>query len=139
MYTILIVDDEPLVAKALGRAMSRLGFAVAVAQDPQRAQALVEELSPDVVISDFNMPGMNGLELLRLVETRSPCTVRVILSGCADPHSPIVEYAASDGCLLVRKPWDNKRLAATLHDILRRRGARGDAGDWRGPPAAPGP
>jgi two-component system NtrC family sensor kinase len=138
MYKILIVDDEPLVAKALGRAMARQGFEVALALEPEEALALLDDFAPDVVISDFNMPGMNGLEFLRQVEVRSPYALRIILSGCADPNSPFVAYAASERCRLVWKPWDNKQLAAMLREMLLRRDGGCDAVGAKGTPAGDG-
>jgi len=138
MYKILIVDDEPLVAKALGRAMARQGFEVALAHHAAEALVRVDDFAPDVVISDFNMPGMNGLEFLRQVEIRSPRTVRIILSGCADPHSPVIAGAASDRYRFVRKPWDNKQLAAMLRDILQRRDAGTAAGGAGSSPTGDG-
>ncbi len=128
MYKILIVDDEPLVARALARAMARQGFEVAVARHAANALFRVRGFAPDVVISDFHVPGMNGLEFMRQIALRAPRAARVLVSGCAEPDSPAIAYAAAEGCRFVRKPWDNKQLAALLRDILERRDAGSDAG-----------
>jgi DNA-binding response OmpR family regulator len=134
MYKLLVVDDEPLVAKALGRAMTRQGFEVTLARNAADALALVERLAPDVVVSDFNMAGMDGLEFMRRVEVLAPRAVRIILSECADPQSPVVAYAEIERCRLVRKPWDNKQLGAMLRELLLRRDQGSDGGGPEGTP-----
>jgi DNA-binding NtrC family response regulator len=100
---ILIVDDEPGVLRALERLFRRNGHEVRTAAHAAEALASLEEHAPEVVISDFLMAGMTGVEFLRQVAARTPAARRVLLSG----------YAEVDGqidALFIRKPYDAKEL-----------------------------
>jgi two-component system response regulator VicR len=107
---ILVVDDELQVAKALQRLLQRAGFEVAIAGDGRAALYLVDEFSPDLVISDYRMPLMNGAELVREVRQRRPVTICVLLSGYLG-----VDDAECD-CLV--KPFDGKLLIAHIRHRL---------------------
>ncbi len=100
---ILIVDDEPGVLRALERLFRRNGHEVRTAAHAADALVDLEEHVPDVVISDFQMSGMSGVELLRQVAARAPLARRVLLSGYA-------EVDGSIDALFVRKPYDAKEL-----------------------------
>ncbi len=62
---ILIVDDEPLACGMLARLLSAYGHQVDTAQDGATALELVEQNSYGLAVIDYNMPGMNGVELFR--------------------------------------------------------------------------
>jgi len=116
MPKVLIVDDEPGVARALQRTL-RGAFDVQVASCPIAALAMLETFAPDVVISDFKMPGMSGVELLSQVQQRMPLCVRVLLSGETDSAS--MEMSLSRGLVarFLHKPWDDD-LAEVVAGIL---------------------
>jgi len=84
---ILFVDDDPLVLEALRRVLrpQSAEWDMAFVDGGQKALKLMEQLPFDVVIADMRMPGMNGAELLAEVQKRFPKTVRLVLSGHADP------------------------------------------------------
>ncbi len=94
---ILLVDDEPDVSRTMKRFLLRHGHVVMCAESAIAALTTLEQFVPDVIISDFHMPGdMNGLALLREVATRYPTVRRVLLSGQAalspmDRQHPIAE------------------------------------------------
>ncbi len=114
---ILVVDDEAPIARCLHRFLSRSGFEVAIALSTAEALAMFDGFSPDLVISDFRMPGMNGAELLAEVKRRSPLTPRVIASGYVDLES-IRDEVDLDEISFLRKPWDNRDLLALLLGLL---------------------
>jgi DNA-binding NtrC family response regulator len=115
MARLLIVDDEPLILKALARALRRRGFDVVTALDGRHALELLEKHAPDAVISDFRMPGMSGEALLAEVKERAPGTRRFLLTGFAPAQTASGEEPA-----LLCKPWDEDELAATLRAALPR-------------------
>lgn len=119
MARILIVDDEVHVLGALRRILRRDGFAIEVALSGEEALEKLRTFEADLVISDFRMRGMNGLELLGQVMLAMPRTVRVLLSGHADLRN--------EGCLsttagvvshFFSKPWDNERLLSEVRNLL---------------------
>ena len=63
--SVLFVDDEPLVLNAIVRAVSGLPFEVLSAASGEEALAMLEQRRVDVLVSDIDMPGMSGLELMR--------------------------------------------------------------------------
>src|SRR5438552_19123452 len=80
--TILLVDDHPLVLDDLSSCLKAQNhFEVVVeATDGQKAVQKAKELSPNVVVMDISMPGMNGMEALRHLRSVSPQTKVLILS-----------------------------------------------------------
>ena len=118
MATVLIVDDEPQVARALARTLRRAGFTIQVAASGDEALAALSGFTPDVVISDFRMPGMTGAELLAEVKRRLPLTLRLILSGHADLGSILKSINEGEICRFLSKPWDDHELVALLRKLL---------------------
>ncbi|MBI5017601.1 MAG: response regulator [Deltaproteobacteria bacterium] len=85
---VLFVDDEKAILKMLGVAFSREPWDIGFASSGQEALAKFDAEGPyDVVVSDQKMPGMTGVELLRILRRRSPLTARIILSGYAEVES----------------------------------------------------
>jgi DNA-binding response OmpR family regulator len=106
MSKVLVVDDEVEVAKALQRLLRRAQFEVAIATDGASALDALDQFSPDLVISDYRMPAMNGAELVREILRRRPRTVCLLLSG----------YVGADdtACECLAKPFDGKALVASI-------------------------
>ncbi|MHB8416905.1 MAG: response regulator [Myxococcales bacterium] len=121
MARVLIVDDEPQVAKALGRLLRRSGFEVEIAAGGAEAMEKLPVFTPDVVISDFRMPGMNGAELLAEVKRRLPLALRLILSGHADLRSILSSINDGEICRFLSKPWDDREIVALLQKLLAER------------------
>ncbi|WNG40332.1 response regulator [Archangium minus] len=120
MARILIVDDEVHVVGALRRLLRREGFSIEVALNGEEALEKLATFPADVVISDFRMRGMNGLELLARVLSIAPKAVRVLISGHADlsggSQSGIISH-------FISKPWDDDRLIADVRALLDGQGS----------------
>jgi DNA-binding response OmpR family regulator len=67
---VLIVDDEPLIATLYARAITAAGFTPVVAHDGEQALEIILEAPPALLISDVNMPGLDGLQMLAWLQTR---------------------------------------------------------------------
>lgn len=111
---ILVVDDVRLVLASLRRLLERAGFQVATAESGAAALALLEKEPVDLVVADFMMPGMNGIELLRVVAQRWPRARRAMLTAQADQE--LLDRSLADGLLhaAFTKPWSNKDLVDAL-------------------------
>lgn len=118
MIKVLIVDDEVEVARALRRTLTRHGFDVAVAHGGAEGLPLLETFVPDIVISDFRMPGMSGAEFLAETRQRLPRAIRFVLSGYADLDQVLPSQKPELRCRFLRKPWDTVDLVATLRDAV---------------------
>lgn len=115
---VLVVDDEVQVAKCLRRLLQREGFEVAIAFGPEEALSLLDEFRPDLVITDFRMPRMNGAELLAEIKRRMPLTLGVIASGCTDVRAVPTGVNVEELCRFLQKPWDDRELIAQIRLLL---------------------
>ncbi|RJS17997.1 response regulator [Corallococcus sp. H22C18031201] len=118
---VLVVDDEPQVAHALRRLLRREGFTVEVAYNGEEALERLQQFTPDIVLSDFRMPGMTGSELLQQVKRSHPLALRLIISGYADFKSVVASVNDGEICRFISKPWDDAELVAYLLGLLRHR------------------
>ena len=115
---MLVVDDEIQIAKCLRRLLMREGFDVEMAFGAHQALDVLERFRPDLVVSDFRMPAMNGAELLAEVRRRLPLTVRVIASGYADLAPVMAGVEVGEICRCFKKPWDDRELVTELRGLL---------------------
>ena len=80
---VLVADDDPAARASLARLLQGKGFDVAVADGGESALALLQETTPDVLITDLHMPGLDGLQLLQRAREETPDLVVVLLTGMA--------------------------------------------------------
>jgi DNA-binding NtrC family response regulator len=121
--TILIVDDDPGIRASLSEALRRDGHAVEVAANAEAALNGLAAAAPSVVLTDVRMPGMDGLELLNLLRSRSPDVAVVLMSAFED--LPTVAAAMRDGAAdFLVKPLDLHQVRATLVGVLSDRAQR---------------
>jgi PleD family two-component response regulator len=84
-HTILIVDDESSYVESV-RELLRAKYRVLGTTDPLEALRILEEQEVHIVLADQRMPGMSGLELLRLVRDKHPSVIRLITSSLFGPE-----------------------------------------------------
>lgn len=114
---VLFVDDDPLILQGLQRVLRLLrnDWELHFAESGPHALERLEALSFDVVVTDMQMPGMSGAELLVEVQKRHPRTVRIILSGQADQD----QLMRCIGCAhrFLPKPCDPTEITAVLASV----------------------
>jgi len=113
--TVLIVDDEEDVRNSLGHALWKSDYRLCFAAGSVAALRTLGEEQVDVVISDNAMPGMSGLEFLKIVRDRYPQVVRIILSGHADMTTLLDAINQGELYRFLLKPCDRDELLVTLH------------------------
>lgn len=108
--TLLLVDDEPAVQSALRRTLRRQGYTTLFAANAAEALEILTTNSVGIIISDFRMPGMDGVQLLQKAASLYPATVRILLSGYADVAT--ITNAINTGSVFrfIHKPWDDREL-----------------------------
>jgi len=115
-YSVLIVDDEPSVLKALQRLLRDEDYQVHTAASYEEAMGWLDRQPFAVVLSDYKMPGVPGDELLAIVMKKQPKAVRMMLTGAAYAKAP--NAAITEGVLhcqvFLAKPWNDDELVATL-------------------------
>jgi response regulator RpfG family c-di-GMP phosphodiesterase len=112
-YKILIVDDEPANLRLLER-LFRRNYEIITATSGTEGLELLRQHDAAVIISDQRMPGMTGVEFLKLAAEMRKHTLRIILTGYTDA-SALVE-AINSGVVYkyVTKPWNNDDLQQTV-------------------------
>jgi len=126
MTTVLVVDDEPIVRDVVVRYLQRDGFDTLEAADGETARELIETASPQLVVLDVMLPGIDGLALCRWIRSRGELPV-IMLTARGEEADRIVglELGADD---YVTKPFSPRELAVRVRTVLRRTAS---------PPAAP--
>ncbi len=107
--TVLVVDDERTLARAIKAYLAENGYETEVAHDAESALALLGTLRPDVVITDVRLPGMNGIELLKKIREFDPAISIVVMTahGSIEGAVEAVKLGAFD---YVKKPIDLEEL-----------------------------
>lgn len=119
---VLIVDDEQNVLKSLSRALKTTEFEVICTDEAKKAiEILYQRNDVDLIISDFNMPHMNGIELLTEVKELFPHVQRFILSAYQDFN--IIVRALNEDIIqkYCAKPWDSEDLKVKIRQALEAR------------------
>lgn len=119
--SVVIVDDEDMVITSI-RAFLQLetDYDIRGFTDPQEAAEYAAKNRVDVVVSDYLMPKLNGIQLLAKVKEAQPEASRVLLTGHADKQSAI--QAINDVALFqyLEKPWDNQQLLLVVQSGAER-------------------
>lgn len=113
---LLVVDDEEMVLRAIGRVLRRNSWDVTYCNDPGEAMGLIHSQPWDILMVDYRMPKTNGLELLIEARKTAPDTVRILMTGYTDLDVIIEAINTGNIFKYVAKPWDNDRLQATLEE-----------------------
>ncbi|NTV91362.1 MAG: response regulator, partial [Clostridiales bacterium] len=116
--SVLIVDDEPGILKALSRLLEDEDYDIDLAESAQGAIGFIESKSYDAVICDQNLPDRPGLSVLRHVYENSPETVRIMITG-TNP-AELTEKLINE-CRIsyfISKPWDDGVLVDNLKRLV---------------------
>jgi EAL domain-containing protein (putative c-di-GMP-specific phosphodiesterase class I) len=115
---VLVVDDEELLVRALVRTLSAAGYEVSTAVDGRRAAELIADTAFDVVVSDIDMPRMNGIQLLQTVRQRDLDVPVVLMTGNPDLKTAV--QAVAHGALqYLIKPVDMEELGKVIRRAVR--------------------
>lgn len=115
-HRILVVDDDDSIRECLAALLASHGYEVSTAEDGFDALLQLTREPPDVVISDLNMPGMSGFELLPVVRRTFPHTLLIAMSGAYEGVA-IPEGVTADA--FVAKGDHPERLLSTTAQLIR--------------------
>ncbi|MBC3272306.1 response regulator [Pseudomonas sp. SWRI81] len=115
---VLLVDDEESILNSLRRLLRGQPYDVLLATSGAQALEILAQQPVDLVMSDARMPNMDGASLLAQVRQRWPATMRIMLTGYADPTAII--KAINDGQIhrYISKPWNDEELLVILRQSL---------------------
>jgi len=115
---LLIVDDEANILRALQRTLQREPYELRTAPDAESALQLLSDFQPEVVLSDYRLPGMTGVQLLAEVKARLPAAQRILMTGQADQSAIEAAINQSEIFRFVGKPWGERQLLLTLQSAF---------------------
>lgn len=129
MYRIVVVDDEPNIASAIRRELAAISpdrldgerAEIETFTSGEMALSRLAAMSVDLVISDYNMPGMNGIEFLSQVIEMQPHVGRLILSGRADLDVVVEAINRLHIDRFITKPWHDYELKSAVVQALTTR------------------
>lgn len=107
---LLLVDDETFVLSSLGRLFRKDGHEIVAVETPQKALDVLASRVVAVIVSDYRMPEIDGVQLLRRAREIAPDAIRILLSGYAEINAIIT--AVNDGGIhkYLTKPWNDEQL-----------------------------
>lgn len=119
---ILLVEDEPAIQELIAANLGRAGHHVVRAGDAETAQRIVREALPDLVLLDWMLPGMSGIELARRLraDERTRTIPIIMLTARGEEQDKVagLEMGADD---YITKPFSPRELVARIKAVLRRR------------------
>lgn len=129
-HTVVCVDDDLATLAAMKRQLRDEPYDVMTTTDPDVALEWIRDLDVGVLVTDQRMPVKTGGELLREVETMSPSTLSVVLTGYAEQVLAMPEMERS-ARLIFSKPWDAGEFRRAILELLRERESLDDSPpDW---------
>ncbi len=135
MTQILIVDDEETIREVLTAFLEQHGYKVAGAETGEKGVEMARSLEPSVILLDVAMPGMSGIEALKILRREAPQSTVIMISGHADHATALqaIELGAHD---FIEKPFDLAYLEKVLVVNLALSG-EGPGSGTLAPPVAP--
>jgi len=124
--TVLVVDDERDILVVTTKILSAANFKTLSAANGREALDKVRENAPDLVLLDFMMPGMNGLDVLKEIKKIRPDTAVIIVSGRGNENTAAdsIKLGAAD---YIVKPFENSRLISAVRRVIYERKEKQDA------------
>jgi CheY-like chemotaxis protein len=119
--TVLLVEDDPLFRKALSTVLASLGVQLVAVESGEAALATAGTRSIDMVLMDYHLPGMNGVELARSLRDRNIHSPMILISGFLTDS---VHHEAREAHIarILRKPTDMASLQDTVLTVLEQSG-----------------
>ena len=119
---ILIIEDEPAIQALIAYALKQAGYAVLQAENAEKALEMINEKLPDLVLLDWMLPKMSGVEFARLIrrKERTKLLPIIMLTARVDESDKVsgLEIGADD---YITKPFSPRELVARIKAVLRRR------------------
>jgi two-component system probable response regulator PhcQ len=120
VHTVLFVDDEAPILSALRRTLRGESYRILTCNDPREALALLERETVDILVSDVDMPGLSGVDLVARVRRQFPEVVRILLTGRGSMELALRAINEGEVHRFLTKPWDDAVLRETIAQAIER-------------------
>jgi response regulator RpfG family c-di-GMP phosphodiesterase len=111
---VLVVDDDEFILRALERILVGAGFETRVYTSPEEALSRLEIDRPSVIISDYMMPGMDGIAFLKNARSRLPTAARILCTAAEDFKVALNAVNSGEVYRIIAKPWHQQELIASV-------------------------
>lgn len=118
MSKILVIDDEPEIRNLVQMILSKKGVEIQTASSGDEAVKIIDHQVPDIVITDVQMPGMSGLELIRFINKKHP-RIPIIVITSFGSYSMVVEALNNGAFYFIPKPFKTGELLKTVQKAAR--------------------
>lgn len=118
MDRLMLVDDEPSILRSLRLVLGDPSREIEVYTDPKEALMRAQTATFDLIMSDFRMPQMDGVQFLTEIKKLQPAAMRLILSGYAELEGVLKAINQAEIYRFVCKPWDDHDLKTTVQRAL---------------------
>ncbi|MBI4292672.1 MAG: response regulator [Betaproteobacteria bacterium] len=116
VQSVLIIEDEPILAKNIGTYLRRYAYEVRIASSAEAGLSELEAFKPDAILLDFNLPGMNGLEALPKIRAIDR-HIKIIMMTAYGSNELAVDAMQGGACLFVRKPISVAKVKQLLEEV----------------------
>lgn len=120
MATILLVDDDDEIRDSLRPVLESEGYAVVDAADGGEAIQCWKAVTLDLIITDFWMPGLNGVEVIQAILAQQPDLPMILMSGCSDADWRQSVRRQFPSIRVLLKPFDNAQLRQAVRESVSR-------------------
>ncbi|MFT3785255.1 MAG: response regulator [Tepidisphaeraceae bacterium] len=116
---ILVADDETHILNVVSLKLRNAGFEVICARDGNEAFELAQTQHPDLLITDFHMPGLTGLEVCQKMRLNDECrSIPTIMLSARGYHLSDAELQESGVSQMISKPFSPRQLLAAVNEVL---------------------
>ena len=121
-YVVAVIDDEPMVTQSIKNFLAlETDYEVLVFNSPREAIDSLRDRPVDVVISDYLMPDLNGIEFFLKLKEFQPQATRILLTGYADKENAIKAINDVGLYQYIEKPWENDDLKLIIRNGIEKR------------------
>jgi len=121
MYKILLVEDEKPIRSMLQFALSKEGYTILEAETGAEAESIIESSTPDLILMDWMLPDISGVDIIKLLKQREDCKqipIIMLTARTEESHKVIGLEAGADD--YITKPFSPLELIARIQAVLRR-------------------
>jgi putative two-component system response regulator len=119
--TVMLVDDDAMVLMTLKSLLElETTYRLLSFSDPLKALEALETEHPDVIVSDYMMPGLDGVSFLKQAREQTPMATRILLTGYADKENAVRAINEAGLYYYLEKPWNNDHLKLVIRNGIER-------------------
>jgi CheY-like chemotaxis protein len=117
-HSVILVDDDPKILRSIRRTLDGAPYSIHAFDHPRKALQAVDRLQPAVIIADYQMPDMSGVELLERIKRRWPTTIRIIMTGRAEIETVLNAINRCQVYKFIPKPWNADQMRTDIAEAI---------------------